>query len=277
MRPFLIALLLLLIAPSAHAARVEVTPSVSEAAPGQSFTLTVVLFADETAVNVAEGRILIPEGVHVDAASVAGAAFTLWPSPPSYSPVENAVLFSGGVPGGIAGRTSGTLFTIRARADEAGSYVFSPRAVNAYLDDGSGTPDTVTTSSAVVSVHEGASAPAGVNQAKEPLSAAIGSDPSLFDGKYFVAFYGGDRGNGILRYEVKEGVFGSFVDAGRYYVLEDQSLGRQITIRAIDAEGVAAEKVLAAERGIPAWVFIAGVIFLALALWRLIRRMRSRV
>lgn len=277
MKPFLPALFLFLLAPAAQAASIEIAPSMGEAGPGEEFTLVVSIGADDAPVNAAEGFISVPEGVRIRSASTAGSVFSLWPASPAYERAIGGIAYSGGVPGGILAGTSGTLLTIRASADEPGNYVFSPRGTTVYQNDGLGTPDSVTTAGAVIAVREGASAARTDKAEPAPLVASIGSDPSLFDGKYFVAYYGGDRGAGVLRYEVKEGVFGSYKPAGRYYVLEDQTLGRQVTVRSVDADGVAASTVLPAKHGIPGWVFVAGAVFAALALWRLIRRMRTRL
>lgn len=267
-------IILFSLAPLAHAATIAVSPSTPAVPPGAPFTITVMLTSGDNPINVVEGSVLIPAGIVVDAASYAGSAFTLWPTPPQYAPGAGKVIFEGGVPGGVPSGTTATVFTLRAHTDTTGTYVFTPRDLAAYVNDGNGTLAPMTATAGTVVVAEGTPTPAILKGTPTPLTAAIGNDPSLFDGRFFVAFYGGDRGAGVIRYEVKEGMFGSFVPAGRYYVLTDQSLSHEVTVRAIDTNGIAAKTTLPATHGISGILIGSIVIILVVVLAVCIRRMR---
>lgn len=268
MKYFLLAGLFLAALP-AQAATLSVSAP-TEAPPSASFEISVVLAASTNPVNVVEGALHIPPGITVDSVSTAGSVFSLWPVYPAYYATDKEVEFSGGVPGGLAKGANGTLFTIRAHADTPGAYAFSFANAAAYINDGKGSADTVDTKGATVTVREGAATTAASTPAAAPLVASIGRDPSLFDGAYFVAFYGGDRGSGV-RYEVREGS-GAFTPAERYYVLHDQTLKTPVTVRAIDANGVATQVTL---NGEPPYLLLALalIVLAALALaWWLRRR-----
>jgi hypothetical protein len=64
----------------------------------------------------------------------------------------------------------------------------------------------------------------------------IGQDPSLFEGKYFLSFATQDKMSGIDYYEIKEGKR-DFKKATSPYLLEDQSLGKKVIVRAFDKAG----------------------------------------
>ncbi len=264
--------LVFLFALPAHAATVIVEPTNGEAAPGESFTLTVSLTADGEAVNASEGSVRIPSGVVVESVSAAGSLFTLWPSYPAFYTTDRMVEFSGGVPGGISSGTTGLLFTIRAHAERPGAYEFSPTGVGVYRNDGEGTPEEVNTKGALITVREGAKAPRVSTKEATPLVADIGQDAALFDGQYFVAFYGGDRGAGV-RYEIREGT-GDYVSADRYYVIRDQTLKTPITVRALDAEGVVQEVTLNQQ---PPYLLIVIVLLALVVLGALFMRRKKAV
>lgn len=235
--PILLLAFLLACVP-ARAASVSVV-SAGETAPGAPTTLTVYLQTDTAAVNAIEGALEVPKGVTVESASVAGSAFTLWPAPPQYVIADHKIEFSGGVPGGVAPGTRVKLFSIVANAETAGTYVFHPLSMTAYRNDGKGTPEPITVTDATLAVRAGAAAPSAPGSGTgQPLVAIVGSDASLFNGNSFVAFYGGDRGQGVLRYEVEEGFFAPYESANRFYVLRDQNAGTPVWVRAVDASGI---------------------------------------
>jgi ATP-dependent Zn protease len=62
----------------------------------------------------------------------------------------------------------------------------------------------------------------------------------LFDNNYFVVFSTVDKGSGIDHFEIKEtytGLDGHFVVGSSPYVLKDQSLNKNIYIKAVDKNG----------------------------------------
>jgi len=229
---------IVLFVPVAHAATVSFSEPKATAAG--SFAIEVTLNADAHAVNVVEGAIAIPTGLAIDSVTTAGSGFSLWPQTPQFVRADRSIEFSGGVPGGIPAQTSARLFTIFAHATEPGTFTLDASKVNAYENDGKGTKDTLTSKSLALKATVAGTAIAqrqvsgGVTS---PLIAEIGSDSSLFDGKYFVSFYGGDAGSGVDHYLVQEGWYRKAVPASRYYVLQDQGRTVAVTVEAVDASG----------------------------------------
>lgn len=242
---------ILFAAQSAYAATVSIEPSAPAAPPSTQFALTITVTTDSNPINVVEGSVRIPPDVTVDAISTAGSAFTLWPLQPEFVTNDGKIEFSGGAPGGVPAGTRAILFTVYAHTDIADSYVFQPTGITAYRNDGKGTREPIAATGASIDVRPGATpAPLKASPLKAtPLTANVGNDPALFDGQYFVSFYGGDRGKGVSYYEVQEGVFESWNRADRFYVLKNQSLNREIFVRAVDEDGVSAKTTIHAPNG----------------------------
>lgn len=225
-----------LIASPLYAASVTLTAE--EARPGDSFSIPVTVDVGAEKVNVVEGLVAIPEGIIVDSVSTAGSALVLWPRQPAYVVADKAVEFTGGVPGSLPSHA--LLFTIRAHAEHPGTYTFSPSEFAAYRNDGKGTRVTLAETAIAVNIAEDAKPTGGAASepvAKTSLIADLGRDASLFDGKYFVSFYGGDNGRGVDHYVVQEGWWGRAVVADRYYVLKDQGQGSSVHITAVNTDG----------------------------------------
>ena len=103
------------------------------------------------------------------------------------------------------------------------------------------------------------------------VSVAVGSDPSLFGGKFYLSFFAQDSQSGVDHYEVKEGLFGGYVRADRYYVLHDQSLRSDISVRAVDVAGnTVIATIPAAHQSHTLWLFAGGI--LAVLLLFVVRR-----
>ena len=68
----------------------------------------------------------------------------------------------------------------------------------------------------------------------EDFTPFVASDPTIFDGKFFLIFSATDKGVGIDHYEVREGFWSEYERAESPYLLKDQSLGKFISIKAID-------------------------------------------
>ncbi len=70
--------------------------------------------------------------------------------------------------------------------------------------------------------------------APEKFKAEIYKDAEMFEGKHFIVFDTVDKGSGISRFEIKEGVFSSYKEAASPYVLENQNLDKIISIKVYD-------------------------------------------
>jgi hypothetical protein len=267
-----------LLAPLAHAASVSLVSSDATPAAGNPFTLTLQFAAGNDSVNAVDGSVSIPDGVTVMRVATGDSLMHLWPVGPLYVASDKKVEFTGGVPGGLGKGISGTLLTVTVVAEKEGAYRFSASG-NAYKNDGTGARIALAGTGASVTA-----GPAGKDAAPEmpadrtpPVFTAtgVGSDPALFDGKYFASFFAADADSGIDYYTVQEGWWGTPVRADRYYVLRDQSLSTSITVRAVDKAGNVAKSTIAAAHPNPYTLYIyVALAPLALAALYLIRRKR---
>jgi len=108
------------------------------------------------------------------------------------------------------------------------------------------------------------------NVGPEPFAVSVNREKSLFNNKYFIVFNTQDKDSGIARYEVKEGE-GEFILAESPYLLKNQRLGQEITVRAVDHGG---NETFASTHPVPAdtnynnnliWVIIFVLMLLAFA------------
>lgn len=263
----------------AQAAQITLSTSPSAPAAGEWFDISVRLSTQDDALNAAEGSVSLGT-LDVKSVSTGGSAMSLWPVEPHYSLGSRSIEFAGGVPGSIAAGEDVLLFVIKAKAPAAGTYSVSAGSARAFKSDGRGTPVAIAATSkkiAVSSVSSGTAAPESKDaSAPQFVSVEIGQDPSLFDGRKYLTFFATDDQSGVDRYQVKEGWFGSYRDADRYYVLADQEQGTALWVRATDAAGNTATKKVPTAHPLGAWKVAAGGILILLALAVMYRSYRKR-
>lgn len=266
---------LFLVAGTSHAASLTLTPQTGS--DGITSAFAVYLQTDSTVLNAVEGRITLPSGVSVDGIDTTGSAITLWVERPYHVLSDETVAFMGGTPGGLATNASLLLFTMRVSTREPGTYALGPVDAVVYANDGAGTQESVGGESKSVAL--GSARERGgyafLSTPSAPLYAEVGNDPALFDGLFYIALVGGDSGEGIAYYEVKEGWFTSSVRADRYYVLEDQNRSSSIRVTAVTTDGHRSSIVLTPPNPWHDYVVYASALLLSsLALWILVRRRR---
>ncbi len=266
----------ILSAPVAHAASLSVDSV--PAATGTVFSVPVRFASEGEQVNVIEGSILVPDGVSIDRIDTGGSVVSLWTERPAYTPATRSISFSGGVPGALPANATVVLFYIRAHASAPGTYVFTPQQATAYRADGSGERIAVNAESSTLSVGEAGSVAAGptVTVGATPLIAEVGHDDSLFDGKYFATFYGGEAGEGVDHYTVQEGWWRSAERASRYYILKDQKRETTLFVTAVNVNGTNVVAVVSPEnpwpeRAVFLLMLLVGAVGAFLA-WRRIKR-----
>lgn len=270
-----ILFLLLATAGTANAASLTLTPQTGS--DGVTSGFAVYLETDAAVLNAVEGRITLPSGVSVDGIDTTGSAITLWVDRPYHVLSDETVAFMGGTPGGFATNASLLLFTMRVSTRDPGTYALGPVDAVVYANDGAGTQESVAGESKKVAL--GSARERGgyafLSTPSAPLYAEVGNDPSLFDGLFYIALLGGDSGEGIAYYEVKEGWFSSSVRADRYYVLADQSRSSSIRVTAVTIDGHRSSIVLTPPNPWHDYVVYASALLLSsLALWILMRRRR---
>jgi hypothetical protein len=80
------------------------------------------------------------------------------------------------------------------------------------------------------------------NDPPESFAPELGRDLNIFEGKWFLVFATQDKGSGIDRYEAEERKTDK-VDDGQWktaespYVLQDQTLGSYVFVKAVDKKG----------------------------------------
>ncbi len=231
---FFLSLSFVLSATHARAAVLSVAASNSS-----SGVFDVVLDTEGKELNALEGEISFEDGVQVVGVSTGGSIFNLWPNYPKIS--GQTVFFTGGTASSIFGKRL-KIFSIKTKGlADAPIQVNITKAV-AYLSDGKGTPlaleDRIIKISAdqFHSVGTGGGLLTDDKTPPSPFEIALGRDPSLFEGKYFLSFYASDSESGIDHYEVREGNFPP-LRTGNTYTLRDQTLSDTIEVKAYDAAG----------------------------------------
>ena len=189
-------------------------------------TAVVEVNTADVSINALEGILVLPEGMRISEVETGNSVVSLWVEEPHQK--GSAVTFAGITPGGFSGTYP--VFTLHGAftADELTRAHFE--SVVALKNDGTGERVPVTLSLALAAFIADTEPP-------EDFRPTIASDPSVFDGKYFLVFAAQDKGSGIKHYEVREGRFGWFRKAGSPYLLSYQRLGRDIYVRAVDNAG----------------------------------------
>lgn len=252
-------------------------PSASQTAIGVDDVVFVEIRMDTEgqAINVVEGELLLSDGSKIEIRDFnqAGSDLQLWTRPPSLQTKENRIYFSGGVPGGI-NKSNALLFKMAIAGKDSGQTAITPMNIKAYRNDAKATLLPVTiksmeinvSSSSVKTVDELAAAIAGDKQKPQSLTADIGQDPSLYDGKKFLTFSAIDNESGIDFYEVKEGDRPA-VQADSVYILQNQEKMETITVTAYDKAGNSRQIIVrekSVQTGRYPWVVSATLILIAI-------------
>lgn len=209
---------------------------------GDTVLAKVILDTEGEKINVIEGEIKInTNNLSITEMNVGGSIFSLWPNKPSLD--NNVISFVGGSPEEIKGKNL-KVFDIAIKANSEGDIKLSSENIKVYLSDGSGTSiDIARTESNIVSKigsgqtqNELLTLIENDKRSPEKFEIELGQDDNSFDGLYFISFNAVDKDSGIDRYEITEGEFSS-VRSGNTYVLRDQTLQSEITVRAYDKAG----------------------------------------
>jgi hypothetical protein len=191
------------------------------------------------------------------------------------------IIFAGGIPGGYCGVIPGDtgesnvlgslIFTAKKPITTHQAKIDFSQETQAYLNDGSGTQDSINTQGVVLRINENiasatdawAQTIADDKTPPEPFMIEISNSPRIAGGKSFVVFSTVDKQTGVDHYEVleaktadllpktesawdkffrrifniKEPLSPAWTRATSPYVLNDQSLNSVIEVKAIDRAG----------------------------------------
>ena len=289
-RLLLVSCLLLLVAFHADAAEIFFGTHSKDIGVGSTFEVGVFIDTNGQSVNAVEGRILFPEETLELAGLYTGnSMLNLWIEQPVLVS-EGTVSFSGVVPGGFAGE-KGYLFSLVFKASRKGDPAISVSYERVLLNDGNGSEAKLTKAPMELHIAEGLPVqtfqPPLDDSPPESFTPTVGRDPSVFGGKYFLAFTAQDKGSGINHYEVKEkaasgsfkGIFSrvSWVTTDSPYLLEDQSLKSVLQVKAVDTSGNQRVAQIPAPNPLPwyenyiVWsiiVIITAIIFVGYKAWK---------
>lgn len=276
----------------AEAAKLYLEPEKGEYYQEDTFIVEVRLNTEGEYVNTIKGDLSFPQDIlEVKDLSKGNSVLTLWAEEPSFSNQKGEISFIGGVPAGYQG-WDGLLGRIIFEAKKEGEVEIKfQENCQVLLNDGFGTPAKLETKGAILTIlPEKLEIPKNewlgeLKKDKIPPEAfeiEILQDPSIFEGKYFIAFSTTDKQTGIDHYEVKEGRK-EWKIAQSPYLLENQSLGEEIKVKAIDKAGnkriqmikpgkIEVEKKISWKNILP-WLILI-IIGIAI-IWWLIKRFRK--
>ncbi|OGI65155.1 hypothetical protein A3A95_04160 [Candidatus Nomurabacteria bacterium RIFCSPLOWO2_01_FULL_39_18] len=247
MKKILIPILLLLIFTPTVSFAAEIFFGVDKGsfAPNEDFLVRVLMNTEDLAVNAIGGTVLFPsELLELKEIRDGNSSINFWIEKPH--DVENGqVAFSGIITGGLSGEKV-FLFELVFHSKRSGRSLIRFGDIQVLQNDGLGTK--ISTKEIPLSLYisqssDGLQFDLTIRDIDPPedFKPIVGSDPSLFDGKYFIAFSTVDKGGGIDHYEIRERNFwsfwGEYVVAESPYLLKDQSLSKNLYIRAIDKSG----------------------------------------
>jgi hypothetical protein len=283
MKRFIFILLAsLALARPAEAAELKLSPSAVR--PGEAADISVLLDTEGESVNALEGELEIPGELGTTNLGDGGSVVSFWLDPPVLE--GSRVRFSGLIPGGYSG-ANGTLFKLRILPEREGSFPLVFHDVKFYLNDGAGSEARATGTTPVLEVSPDAAA-GSMKEDRDPPESFL---PELaraegeFGGRWFLAFATADKGSGMDHYEVMEvshALWGrtpsAWTIAASPYVLQDQSLGSDLYIRAVDKAGnFRIVSIPARPRSNQQWLYVALVLGLVclMVMWRAYRAYRT--
>ena len=223
------------------------------------FEVGVFVNTEGETVNAVSGAVTFPASVSVDRIEYGASLLSLWVTRPQVT--DGKVVYEGILPGGFTGSDL-YLFSLFVSAKEIGDITIASTNDRVLLNDGAGTDARVHAAALTLKVEEtGEVRPTeskDIDQ-PEPFTPAVVNDPALYDGRATLIFATADKDSGIDHYEVLErraGIFSffslsSWTVAESPYLLRDQSLQSDVSVRAIDKSGNVRDEKLAAKFGPP--------------------------
>jgi len=238
---FLLSTFYFLLSGSAFAAEVSFDTKTQEIKVNQLFEVSVFINTDEESINAIEGKIIFPRDLlEIKNINDGNSIINFWIEKPK-STSEGQIAFSGIIPGGY-NDSRGLIFSITFLAKKEGNGAIKFGEVKALRNDGQGTEADVKISnfqfliSKQIPISEIPMPEIKDNEPPEEFAPQIASDPTIFEGKWFLVFATQDKGSGIDHYEVCEGK-SKCIAAESPYLLQNQDLDEEIIVKAVDKSG----------------------------------------
>lgn len=278
--------LFLFSAPLVLAAEISFDTKTQEIKANQLFEVGVFINTDNEEINAIEGKITFPQDLlEVKKINDGNSIINFWIEKPK-SASEGQIAFSGIVPGGYEGK-QGLIFSATFLANKEGNGTIRFSEVKALRNDGRGTEANTRISNFEFRILKSeVQIPSPEFQIPidrdppEEFTPQIAADPVIFEGEWFLVFATQDKGSGIDHYEVCEGKR-KCVTAESPYLLQNQNLDREITVRAIDKSGNERVATIPAQKP-RAWykdyAIIAILIIVAVAylIWKILWKKRRK-
>lgn len=264
------------------AAEISLDSKTKEIGVGGQFEVAIFLNTENQDINAIEGKLLFSKDLfELREIKDGNSIINFWVEKPRQT---EEVVFSGIIPGGYTGN-KGLLFSAVFYAKKEGKGFIEIRNPKILLNDGQGT-ETKTKASVLeitVSTKEPSILPPKKKDIEppEPFEPIVTSDPTIFDGKYFLVFAAQDKSSGIDYYEVCEGKL-QCVIAESPYLLQNQNLDEEIVVKAIDKSGnerivtLPAQKPTVWYKNYLILAIIILVIAIAYLIWRILWKKHGR-
>jgi hypothetical protein len=207
----------------------------------EDFLVQVFLNTEGSQVNAVEGKVKYPaDNLEFIENMDGNSLVNFWIEKPHLSN-RGEISFSGITTGGFSGEKI-FLFGFVLKPKRTSDNMISFSNIRVLENDGIGTELTSKSLSLSVKISKdtknGDSMDDIYDKAiPEDFSPEVGNDPSIFGGQHFVVFSTVDKISGIDHYEVREGFFGEYVISNSPHLLMDQSLSKNIYIKAVDKSG----------------------------------------
>ena len=234
------------------ATTISLDPAKGNYGIGDTFVLTVRIRDQSECFNAAQIDLDYPmDTLKAVDFSRGDSIFSLWIDEPVLDNGAGKVLFAGGIPGGYCGRIKGdpaqsnvlgkVVFSVIAESSMPATVAVSPLS-EIYLNDGLGTKEIPTISSAQFSLGASSTLPsnAWIREVQEdtippdPFTVQVQMQKGILGGKYFAVFSTVDKQSGLDHYDIFQK--GGWSKIQSPYVLTNTS-ERNIQIRAVDKAG----------------------------------------
>jgi len=252
----LLLLLFVFLPTIAYTAELRLTSDVtSPVGVGQQFQVNLMLDTQGEEINALEGKVIFPEDLlELKEIRDGNSIISFWLDRPRINTDINTnkheIVFSGITPGGYRGE-AGLLFSLILQAKKEGEAIMEIQEVKTLLNDGQGTETKSSVKHLLVLISADISVPSWVTpedtEPPEDFKPEIASDPTIFEGKWFLVFQTQDKDSGIDYYEVleadKRGYLRGLTRKAKWeraespYVLQDQELRSYIYVKAVDKAG----------------------------------------
>ncbi|MDO8499230.1 MAG: hypothetical protein Q7S66_01050 [bacterium] len=277
---FILSLIAVLFLPASvvFASRLNISADRDNIGAGQDFLASVRLNTEDKSINAISGKIVWPaDSLELKEIRDGNSIINFWVEKPLAG--QNYVVFSGVTPGGYNGR-DGSVLSLLFTAKKIGNFALAIVDSEVLLNDGLGSKDKLSLSSADLRIGEvGGQFPdysLADSVPPESFVPAVGSSANLFDGKLFVAFSTADKGVGVDYFEVQESQSDNpdndsvWIKAESPYLLSNQQLSGYIFVRAVDKNGNARVVTVNPQLPIVSWYknyVIWGIIVLVLIIY----------